>query len=70
MRAARLGLELDNIEVRVEASSDGRGMFLDEGIAPGSDEKIKALVHWVEQHSPVGADIKRAVDVHSEIDCA
>ncbi len=85
MRAARLGLELDNIEVRVEASSDGRGMFLDEGIAPGSDEmcvyfkigangvsqqQIKALVHWVEQHSPVGADIKRAVDVHSEIDCA
>jgi len=62
MRAARLGLELDNIEVRVEASSDGRGMFL--------DEEIKALVHWVEQHSPVGADIKRAVDVHSEIDCA
>ena len=85
MRAARLGLKLDDIEVRVEASSDGRGMFLDEGISPGShemrlyfkivasgvsQEQIKALVHWVEQHSPVGADIKRAVDVHSEIDCA
>ena len=85
MRAARLGLKLDDIEVRVEASSDGRGMFLDEGISPGShemrlyfkivasgvsQEQIKALVHWVEQHSPVGADITRAVDVRSEIDCA
>jgi uncharacterized OsmC-like protein len=84
MRAARLGLKLDDIEVRVEASSDGRGMFLDEGISPGShemrlyfkivasgvsQEQIKAMVHWVEQHSPVGADITRAVDVRSEMDC-
>jgi uncharacterized OsmC-like protein len=85
IRAARLGLQLDSIEVRVEASSDGRGMFLDEGISPGSSamhlffkigasgvsrEKIEALVHWVEEHSPVGADITRAVDVQSTIEVA
>jgi len=85
MRAARLGLQLDSIQVRVEASSDGRGMFLDEGVSPGSDEmrlyfkisastvsaeQIEALVRWVEEHSPVGTDITRAVDVRSEIETA
>ena len=83
MRAARLGLKLDSIEVRVEAASDGRGMFLDENISPGSEamrltfkigasgvslEQIEELVHWVEQHSPVAADITRAVQVHSNIE--
>jgi uncharacterized OsmC-like protein len=83
MRAARLGLQLDSIQVRVEASSDGRGMFLDEGVSPGSSqmrlyfkisaatvprEQIEVLVHWVEQHSPVGADITRALEVPSEIE--
>ena len=38
MRAARTGLNLNSIEVRVEATSDGRGMFLDEGVLPGSPE--------------------------------
>ncbi len=83
MRATRLGLKLDSIQVRVEASSDGRGMFLDEGVSPGSSEmrlyfkigastvtrkQIEALVHWVEQHSPVGADITRGLDAPSELD--
>jgi len=83
MRAARLGLQLDSIEVRVEASSDGRGMFLDEGISAGSSdmclhfkigagdasaEQIEALVRWVEQHSPVGSDIMQAVNLRSEIE--
>ena len=83
MRAARLGLELDSIEVRVEASSDGRGMFLDDGISAGSSEvrlhfkigagnasaeQIEALVHWVEQHSPVGSDVIGAVSLRSELE--
>ena len=83
MRAARLGLKLDSIEVRVEATSDGRGMFLDENISPGSaamhltfkigasdvsTEQIKELVDWVEQHSPVAADITRAVELQSDIE--
>ena len=83
MRAARLGLKLDSIEVRVEATSDGRGMFLDEDISPGSaamrltfkigasgvsPEQIEELVHWVEQHSPVAADITRALELSSDIE--
>ena len=83
MRAARLGIELDDIRVRVETSSDGRGMFLDEGISPGStevriyfrlsgddlDEAAKqSLVDWVVEHSPVGTDVVRAVDVSAEIE--
>jgi uncharacterized OsmC-like protein len=83
LRAARLGLKLNSIEVRVEATSDGRGMFLDEGVLPGSpemslyfkiaapdvsQEAIEGLVHWVEQHSPVGSDVSRAVDLRSKIE--
>jgi uncharacterized OsmC-like protein len=83
LRAARLGLNLNSIEVRVEATSDGRGMFLDEGVLPGSpgmslyfkitapdvsQEAIEGLIHWVEQHSPVGSDVSRAVDLRSEIE--
>ena len=83
MRAARVGIELDSIEVRVEASSDGRGMFLDQGINPGSSamqihfrigagkasrDDVEALVRWVEEHSPVCADIARAVEVSSHLE--
>lgn len=83
MRAARIGLELDSVEVRVEASSDGRGMFLDAGVSPGSSEmclyfrigagnasaeQIEDLVRWVEQHSPVGTDVMRAVELGSRIE--
>ena len=78
MRAARQGIELDSIEVTVDAMSDGRGMFLDEGISPGSSEiriqfdvraqnatreQIEELVHWVTTHAPVGNDISRPVDL-------
>ncbi len=78
MRAARKGIELDSIEVTVDAMSDGRGMFLDEGISPGSSEvrihfdvrsknatreQIQELVDWVTIHAPVGNDISRPVDV-------
>lgn len=84
IRAARLGVVLDFIQVRVEASSDGRGMLLDDNnISAGSSEmktifrvgsktatpeQIQELVHWVEQHTPVGADIVQAVNLKSEIE--
>lgn len=83
MHAARLGLKLDSIEVRVEATSDGRGMFLDDDITPGSavmnltfkigasgvsPEQIEELVHWVGQHSPVADDITRAVELSIDIE--
>jgi uncharacterized OsmC-like protein len=83
MRAARLGLKLDGIQVRVEASSDGRGMFLDEDISAGSTgmrlvftiragavsaAEIEKLVQWVEVHSPVATDITRAVELSSDLE--
>jgi uncharacterized OsmC-like protein len=83
MRAARKGIKLDVIEVKVGAMSDGRGMFLDEGISPGSSEvrilfnirakdasreQIQELVDWVAAHAPVGSDISRAVDVFVELE--
>ena len=82
IRAARQGIELDSIEVNVDASSDGRGMILDEGVSPGSAEihvrfnvgakrasaeQVQELVDWVVGHSPVGTDIARAVDVSVEV---
>ena len=83
MRAARLGLNLESVEVRVEALSDGRGMFLDEGISPGSTQmricfnikapgvgadEIQDLVQWVTAHAPVGTDIAKAVEVQVVIE--
>jgi uncharacterized OsmC-like protein len=83
MRAARLGITLDKIEVKVDASSDGRGMFLDTGISPASSEvrilfnvsakdvtreQIQEMVDWVVAHSPVGNDISRAIDVFVELE--
>jgi uncharacterized OsmC-like protein len=82
IRAAYQGIELDSIEVNVYASSDGRGMILDEGILPGSSEirvlfnigtrkasaeQVRELVDWVVTHSPVGSDISRTVDLRVEI---
>ena len=83
MRAARQGVELDQIQVTVETWSDGRGMFLDEGIVAGSTQmrlhfsirsssasanEVEELVRWVEAHSPVGSDITRAIELHSTLE--
>lgn len=83
IRAARKGIVLDKIEVKVDALSDGRGMFLDQGISPASSEirirfkvssngasreEIQELVDWVVVHSPVGNDIARAIDVFVELE--
>ena len=83
IRAARQGIELDSIEVNVDASSDGRGMILDQGISPGSsairvrfnvgarnatDQQLRELVDWVIAHSPVGTDIAQAVEVNVEFE--
>lgn len=82
MRAARVGIELDSITVTVDAMSDGRGLFLDEGIAPGSSEirvlfdvraknatreVIQELVDWVTAHAPVGNDVSQPVNIFYEL---
>ena len=84
MRAAQLGVTLTRLEVTVESSSDDRGMFgLGADIPPGpqsmrvrvaiaSDEasadQLRDIVHWAEQHSPVGDALRRAIPTSLEIE--
>lgn len=68
MRAAKLGIDLTSLEVTVESSSDNRGLLgLDDKISAGlatlatrvrigggaSPEKLRELVQWGDEHSPV-----------------
>lgn len=83
LRAIRVGIEFDSVEARVEASSDCRGIFFDQGISPGSSdmklifrvgardvprEQIQELVDWVIAHSPGGSDVERPVDFGVELE--
>lgn len=76
MRAAKLGVTLDSLEVTVESDSDNRGMLgLDESVsaglaavrmkvkisAPGtSPEALRDIVDWADAHSPVGCTMRQA----------
>ena len=75
-RAARLGIELTELEVVVGGKGNHRGMLgLDDNISAGhsalnthvrvsarnaSPEKLHELVTWAEEHSPVGRTIRDA----------
>jgi uncharacterized OsmC-like protein len=83
MRAAQLGVELTRLQVTVESTSDDRGMFgIAPDVPPGplevrvmveldagnaSPEQLRDIVHWAEQHSPVGDALRRAIAVTTEI---
>lgn len=73
MRAAKLGIKLEALEVTVESESDARGILgMDECISAGlgairtrvkirgaaSPESLRALVAWADAHSPVGCTLK------------
>jgi len=76
MRAAKLGIALDSLEVTVESEGDNRGILgLDEKISAGytelrmkvkigsasaSEQELRELTEWAEAHSPVGCTIDRA----------
>lgn len=84
MRAAQLGVELTRLEVTVDTISDDRGMFgVVDGVpasplsmrvrvaiaAEGtSADRLRAIVHWAEKHSPVGDAIRRAIPATVEIE--
>jgi uncharacterized OsmC-like protein len=67
MRAAKLGIKLDSLEVSVESDSDLRGILgIDEvsarhalrmkvkiGAPSASAEVLRGIVAWAEAHSPV-----------------
>jgi uncharacterized OsmC-like protein len=75
-RAARLGIELTELEVKVAGEGNHRGMLgLDRNISAGhsalgthvrisarnaSPEQLRELVAWAEEHSPVGRTVRDA----------
>ena len=84
MRAAELGLPMQSLEVTVDSESDDRGLLgMDDAIpagpissrihvratAEGVDTKrLRELVEWADQHSPVTDAIRRAVPTTVEIE--
>ena len=83
MRAAEEGIELSLLEVSVESESDDRGLLgaADEVTAgplsttvrvrisaPGvPEERLREVVDWAREHSPVDDAMRRAVPVHLEL---
>ena len=76
MRAAKLGIALDTLEVSVESESDNRGMLgLDDTVsaglsglkmrvrigAAGADgSQLQEIVRWADAHSPVACTLREA----------
>ncbi len=75
MRAARLGVVLNALEVTVESESDNRGILgLDESVSAGlgavrmkvriagnaASEALRDIVAWADAHSPVGCTLRGA----------
>jgi uncharacterized OsmC-like protein len=75
-QAARLGINLTDLEVTVEGEGDNRGILgLDDRISAGhsalrtnvrigahnaTPEQLQDLVKWAEEHSPVGRTVRDA----------
>ena len=76
MRAAKLGVALDTLEVSVESESDNRGMLgLDEKVSAGLGDlrthvrigaagvdgaQLQEIVRWADAHSPVACTLREA----------
>ncbi|MGH2463455.1 MAG: OsmC family protein [Candidatus Limnocylindria bacterium] len=86
MRAAEEGIELSRLQVVVDSESDNRGLLgMDEAIPAGPlgtrvririeaagvpEQKLRELVHWAREHSPVDEAMSRAVPVRVEVETA
>jgi len=83
MRAAKLGVALSTLEVKVESESDTRGILgLDERVSAGlgvlrttvriggsaESQSLRELVAWADAHSPVGCTVRRAPACSLEIE--
>jgi uncharacterized OsmC-like protein len=83
MRAAELGIELDELEVIAESESDFRGLLgVGEDVLPGpvsatirvriaadgvEQDRLREIVEWADAHSPVGDALRRQVPVAVEV---
>jgi uncharacterized OsmC-like protein len=86
MRAAMLGVALDNLEVTVVSESDDRSLLgIDEDVpagplsgrvavrltSPGVDPAtLEEIAHWGVKHCPVCDALERAVPVTTEVSTA
>ena len=85
MRAAKLGIALDTLEVTVDSSADHRGLLgLDEKISAGQSalrmtvkirgnaepSALRELVAWADAHSPVGCTVRDGPACSLEIQVA
>jgi uncharacterized OsmC-like protein len=82
MRAAKLGVTLQMLEVAVESESDNRGLLgLDDSISAGlgalrtrvkirgnaESHILRGIVLWAEAHSPVGCTVRQGAASALEI---
>lgn len=82
MRAAKLGIKLDTLELTVESESDSRGLLGlgDVSAALGAvrtkvrirgnatPEALRDLAAWGEAHSPVGCTLRQSADCSLDVE--
>ena len=83
MRAAKLGIALDRLDVTAESQGDNRGLLgLDERVsaaliglrivvhiraANATRDQLEALVRWADAHSPVACTLRSALAADIEV---
>lgn len=81
---AKLGIQIDNLEVDVEADVDARGNYGVENAEPGytgmrykvtidspaSEEDIKEMIKMADDHSPILANFKKPIQIAREVNIA
>lgn len=85
MRAAKLGVELQTLEVAVESDSDSRGLLGLGGVSAAmsalrtkvkigargaSAGQLKEIVEWADAHSPVGCTVRNPPPIALEVELA
>jgi uncharacterized OsmC-like protein len=83
MRAAKLGIAVEKLEVSVESESDNRGMLgLDQSVSAAliglrtvvriraantTPDELQSLVRWSDAHSPVACTLRSALAANIEV---
>jgi uncharacterized OsmC-like protein len=86
MRAAQEGIELEALEVVVDSESDDRGLLgMSDEVPAGpktarvrirvkapavNEERLREIIDWADEHSPVGDAVRRAVPTSIELKTA